>query len=176
MPTPTMLNVACFVAMGTKIATSTREAMPSNTAEVIIPVTAGVVLKPSVLKLTRVRETAVAVMVNPQSRAMLWLPQNHNVAKYAIEKGAIAPNKAIPQLRLILAIKLSVFSSKPRANMINMMPSSATLSMNAGISSGSHPRLTIAAPKNRYHSTGVSRVLCAAKAAAKTQHQIITRM
>jgi len=52
-------------------------------------------------------------------------------------------------------------SSKPSANIMMMIPSSAKSSIKTGRSSGIKPRLTSKAPKKRKQSTGVKRLLSA---------------
>ena len=61
--------------MGIRIATSATDEMLSITVEVIMPTAAGDLDRPSDCRETMVRETAVAVMASPQSRAMFWSPQ-----------------------------------------------------------------------------------------------------
>ncbi len=119
------------------------------------------------------RDTAVAVMVRPQMMAIFTFSQMENAHAYAVANGAMAPKKAMPQLRFILLMKSEVFSSNPRANMMTMMPSSANVVMNSLLSVGRIPRLTSTAPTNRRNSTEVRRVFFAAYTAKKTPHHII---
>ena len=173
--TPSTERDAVPVAIGTMMATSASEAISSSTADVMMPVAAGVLSNPSDLSETIVSDTAVAVIANPHRSAMLCSPQKYRLALYAIIKGTSAPKNAIPQLRFTLFRKLPVSSSKPSANIMTMIPSSAKSSIKTGISIGSQPIFTIIAPKNRYQSAGVNLVLSARYAAANTLTQIRQR-
>ena len=72
---PIRVISASPVAMGIIIATATSEATSSRIAEVIIPVAAGEFCKFSLFSDTIVRETAVAVIANPQIIAKRGSPQ-----------------------------------------------------------------------------------------------------
>jgi len=65
------------------------------------------------------------------------------------------------------------FSSKPRANMMTIMPISAKSRRKIPGFRGSSPILTSRQPMPRNHSTGMSLVRAAAKCATKTAIQIM---
>jgi len=97
------------------------------------------------------------------------------VSDTAVAVIARAPNRAIPQLRLTLATKLSVDSSNLSANMLKIMPSSAKDRLNTPLSAGSTPIFTSTLPTKRKYSTGVNRVIFASTTAAKTAAQMMPR-
>ena len=74
-----------------------------------------------------------------------------------------------------LVMKLSVDSSKPSANMMIMMPSSANCRINGPLSSGNTLVFTRTQPMKRKYKTGVIRVFFAMTTAANTATQIIAR-
>jgi hypothetical protein len=75
--------------------------------------------------------------------------------------GNRAPKKAIPQLRFIVLTNWAPLSSKPRENIIRIMPNSEKTVRNCVLSTGSKPTLTITEPKPRKYRTGVNLVLWA---------------
>jgi len=66
-----LMDSSPALRMGTMIATRAREPMSSSTADVMIPVAALLVASPASFKVTRLIETAVAVMHNPATRAVV---------------------------------------------------------------------------------------------------------